>query len=215
MRINGVNPGESPDRLVFGLGNPGPRFRGTRHNAGADFIDYLAERAGSRNGCRRLLHNSLTGLCLAGGMLLYLAKPQIYMNNSGLPVRAVMDYYYMFPRDILVIHDDIMLPPGEFAFCSDACGCTHKGVISVAEHLDTERFPRIGIGIGEPEGGTDRNTHVLGFFTESERRSVTRAFDAVFDVLPAVFGRTPEEARRICTAVSGAGRQSEISLSGL
>lgn len=72
MRINGVNPGESPDRLVFGLGNPGPRFRGTRHNAGADFIDYLAERAGSRNGCRRLLHNSLTGLCLAGGMLLIL-----------------------------------------------------------------------------------------------------------------------------------------------
>jgi len=215
MRVNGVNPGESPDRLVFGLGNPGVRFRGTRHNAGAEFVDYIAAKAGIRNGCRRLLHNSLTGLCFAAGELLYLAKPQTYMNNSGLSVRSIMDYYHMFPRDILILHDDFSVPLGEFAFYCDSCGCTHKGIISVAEYLGTDSFPRIAIGIGAPARGTTRNGYVLGAFTESERRSVAHTFDAMFDVLPAVFAKPAEEASRICRAVSGAGSRSVQSLSVL
>ena len=149
MRIQGVNPGEHPEYIVVGLGNPGPRYENTRHNVGFKVLDYIDQNSMSGRGIKRSLHYSLTDKVVLDGYICYLVKPQTYMNNSGLAVRDVLDYYRMSPEQLIVIYDDIALPVGNFRIRKSGSAGGHNGMKSIIQHLGTSDFIRIRVGVGE------------------------------------------------------------------
>ena len=95
MRFYGVNPGEHPDYIVVGLGNPGQEYENTRHNIGFKIADYIDDNSSMGRGCKRKLHSALIDKCVFAGYVIYIVKPQTFMNNSGMAVRSVMDYFKM------------------------------------------------------------------------------------------------------------------------
>jgi PTH1 family peptidyl-tRNA hydrolase len=166
-------------KLVFGLGNPGRRYRGTRHNVGWDALDVLARR--HNVDISRDYGYSLAGRGLVGGRHVWLAKPQTYMNLSGIALRELAHRQRLEPHEILVIYDDIDLPVGTIRVRARGSAGGHRGMASVIEELGTYEIPRVRIGVGR--SGADVADHVLSRFDSDEeplvRESVERAADAV------------------------------------
>jgi PTH1 family peptidyl-tRNA hydrolase len=152
-------------KVVIGLGNPGSRYAGTRHNVGWLVVDRLAERAGwDGRGRTRDSSNVLTGRYR--GLDLVLVKPLTYMNESGLAVRKVMAREHAPLSDVLVIADDFALPYGKLRFREGGGHGGHNGLRSIIEELGTEKFSRLRVGIGDPvRNGRD---HVLSRFEPDE-----------------------------------------------
>ncbi len=152
--------------LIAGLGNPGVDYAATRHNIGFDMVTYLGDRYDiplrSREG------RALVGRGMIGGNKVMLVQPQTYMNLSGESVRALMDYYKLDLEDLIVIYDDISLPVGQIRVRKKGSAGGHNGIKSIIQHLGTQEFSRIKIGVGaKPEGG-DLVKHVLGRFSREE-----------------------------------------------
>ena len=133
-------------KLLVGLGNPGPKYTETRHNAGFWFVDRLA--AGHSAGFRReaKFHGETTTLRFPGHACRVL-KPSTYMNESGRAVQAAMHFYALKPAELLVVHDEIDLPLGRHKLSVDASAAGHKGVQSIIETLGTQAFARFRLGI--------------------------------------------------------------------
>lgn len=154
-------------KLVVGLGNPGPKYAGTRHNVGFDVLDRLAEAApGSAVWTK--FEAELCDITLGTERVL-LAAPQTYMNLSGRAVRAVMDFYKIAPPNLLVICDDLNLEPGKLRLRPSGSAGGQKGLQNIIQHLGTQDFARLRIGIGRPPGRMDAAAYVLQRFTEGER----------------------------------------------
>ncbi len=167
--------------LVF-LGNPGPKYTGTRHNVGFRVGDELARRAGVD--VRRLRSCALTGKAEIGGVSALLVKPQTYMNLSGEAVRPLADYYKVPPERILVVCDEAALTPGKLRLRSSGSAGGHNGMKSIIQHLGTDQFPRLRLGVGSPpDPEYDLADWVLGVPRgqdgEAVDRAVVRAADAV------------------------------------
>lgn len=163
----------APDFIVLGLGNPGDRYRETRHNFGFLVVDALAEGAGARLG--EGPGPSRTGFARLEGAPGILAKPTTWMNRSGLAARAVRDRYLETPADrFLVVFDDLDLPLGRIRFRLGGGAGGHNGVRSVIEELGSADFARLRLGIGRPaaEESGDVVEHVLDAFREEERETV-------------------------------------------
>ena len=107
MALFGVNPGEYLDYVIVGLGNPGECYEYTIHNIGFKFIDYLQAQTDTNRGCKRKLHYSLVDKCVLNNNVVYMVKPQTYMNNSGMAVQDILRYYKLKPAKLIVLHDDI------------------------------------------------------------------------------------------------------------
>lgn len=138
---------------IVGLGNPGARYRGTRHNAGAAAVSHLAAAAGER---LAPAHRSLVASARLGDRRVILAIPQTYMNDSGQAVAAVVRYYRLDPTDqLVVVHDELDLPLGRVRLKFGGGLAGHNGLRSVAKALGTQDFWRVRIGIGRPEGRID------------------------------------------------------------
>ncbi len=176
MRILGVNPGEDPDYIVVGLGNPGPRYQQTRHNIGFDVIDYIDQNGKFGTGCKRHLHSALVGKCVVDGAVFFLVKPQTFMNNSGMAVADVMQYYRKSPANLIVIHDDITLDAGKFKIKFGGSAGGHNGIKSIIEHIKTTDFTRIKVGIGKKPEGWDLADHVLAKIPNEEYKMMTSRF---------------------------------------
>jgi PTH1 family peptidyl-tRNA hydrolase len=167
-------------KIVVGLGNPGSRYSGTRHNVGFEVIDTLARcpHAGSF----REKFESLIAEVRRGDDTLLLVKPQTYMNLSGRAVRALLDFYKLSPQHLLVVCDDIHLPLGKLRLRPRGSHGGHNGLRDIQLHLGTEEYPRLRIGVGEPEPG-EAVDHVLGRFRASEQpiiaEAIARAAQAV------------------------------------
>lgn len=165
-------------KLIVGLGNPGKRYERTRHNLGFLVVDALAATLGIRldkEECR-----ALTGVAHRGGRLM-LAKPQTYMNNSGEAVAALVRYYQIEPADMLVVYDDLALPPGQLRIRSKGSAGGHNGLRSIIHYLQTQEFPRLRIGIGPVPPGWTGADYVLSAFPEDDpalRPAVERAAEA-------------------------------------
>lgn len=146
-------PGRKPgiQWLAVFLGNPGPQYAGTRHNAGFLAADALAGDKGVR--VTRLRFHALTGRWETDGQTVLLMKPQTYMNNSGEAVGQAARFYKIPPERVLVVSDDISLPCGRLRVRTKGSAGGHNGLKSVIAHLGTEAFPRIKIGVGAPPGG--------------------------------------------------------------
>lgn len=164
-------------KVIVGLGNPGERYEGTRHNVGFRVLDLLAERLGIRFQQDRKWEGSL-----ARSSDLVLLKPLTFMNESGRSLSGLCRFYRWKPESALVVLDDIALPLGRLRLRQRGSHGGHNGVRSIIDHFGTEEFPRLKIGVGDQAGG-DLVNHVLGKFSPDERETVentlARAADAV------------------------------------
>lgn len=187
-------------KVVAGLGNPGRKYEGTRHNVGFDVVDELSKRWRIETLRRRF--NSQLGDGRLRDERVLLLKPQTYMNLSGRAVREAMTFYKLDPTALLVVVDDMALPLGRVRLRPKGSGGSHNGLNNVIDEIDTENFARLRVGIGEVSG-EHAVSHVLGSFDGQERacvdQAIVRAADAVecwvVDGVDAVMNRynRPEE----------------------
>ncbi len=153
--------------LIIGLGNPGPRYARNRHNIGFRAVEEVA--ATHRLAFRRREAHALTAHGHIDGRRVILAKPQSWMNESGLAVAALARFYRIDPPQILVIHDDLDLPLGTLRFREGGSSGGHRGVQSIIERLGRSDFHRLRLGIGRPPGRMEAAAYVLqNFSTEEE-----------------------------------------------
>ena len=173
--------GEPSLFLITGLGNPGPEYVHTRHNAGFLVIDELAARTGSK--LKESGYESSFAHTNLGGYKLILAKPFTYMNRSGVAVKGLMRRFSLSPDRLLVIYDDMDLPLGRIRLRPSGGSGGHKGVSSIIAHLGSEDFARLRIGIGRSETNSGRNNnrgqqvigHVLSPFAPEEETVIAEA----------------------------------------
>jgi PTH1 family peptidyl-tRNA hydrolase len=172
-------------KLIIGLGNPGYKYSKTRHNIGFRIIDEIANQRKFR--VKKQEKEALTGSFHLQGDKVILAKPQTYMNNSGLPVRKLIDWYNIDVQDILIIYDDLDLKVGQMRIKRVGGHGGHNGMKSIFKHMNTNQIPRIRIGIGRPPEYMTVSDYVLGKFTKTEKKEikkvVTKASKAVETIL--------------------------------
>ena len=180
MRLFRRGPASTLDLLVAGLGNPGREYERTRHNAGWLALDELARRHGGS--WRSKFNGSLAEIRLDGAKLALL-KPETYMNESGRSVGEAARFFKVPTESLLVVHDDVDLEPGRLQARSGGGLAGHNGLRSLAQHLGTQDFLRLRIGIGRPGRGDPRPVKdwVLSPFAPEEdpQALLARAADAV------------------------------------
>jgi PTH1 family peptidyl-tRNA hydrolase len=167
-------------KVIVGLGNPGSRYEGTRHNVGYVVVDLLAESPRAGKGQSRFQAEVVELTEDAGKILL--VKPETFMNLSGRSVRQVVDFYQLPLQDLLVVCDDVNLPLGKLRFRARGTHGGHNGLRDIQAHLGTTEYPRLRIGVGAPAGG-ELVDHVLSRFRSGEKaviqESVATAAQAV------------------------------------
>ncbi|MGH8173950.1 MAG: aminoacyl-tRNA hydrolase [Rhodanobacteraceae bacterium] len=192
-------------RLIVGLGNPGAEHLRTRHNAGFWFVDALALRESGRFGIESKLRGE-TAKIHYEAQTLWLLKPTTYMNASGASVAAALRYWKIEPEEMLIVHDDLDLPPGAARLKFDGGHGGQNGLRDIFAHLGHGKFHRLRIGIGHPgPGNKDRVTPwVLGRPSISDEKAILGAIADAFDVLPlAVAGEFEKAMHRLHTAEIG------------
>ncbi|MFZ5634642.1 MAG: aminoacyl-tRNA hydrolase [Bacillota bacterium] len=162
--------------LVAGLGNPGREYAGTRHNMGFRVLDVLSSRLNAP--VTKPLFKSFTGRAVLSGRTIVLAKPQTYMNLSGNAVAALMNWFKIPRRGLVVVFDDIDLPPGKIRVRPRGGHGGHHGLESIIEKIGTDQFTRVRIGIGRPPTPEYDVAHwVLSRLTEEEEKLVGHALE--------------------------------------
>jgi len=158
--------------VVVGLGNPGRKYAGTRHNVGFAVVDALAQSPHADRFRERFQAEAAE--LNEGGEKILLVKPLTYMNLSGRPVRQVVDFYQVPHEALLVVCDDFNLPLGKLRFRARGTHGGHNGLRDIQNHLGTTEYPRLRIGVGAPEEG-EAVDHVLGRFRPSEQPIIEEA----------------------------------------
>lgn len=154
--------------IIAGLGNPKKEYDNTRHNIGFELIDALAEK--HHISVMDIKHKALTGKGMIEGHKVILAKPLTFMNLSGESIRALVDYYKIdCERELIVVSDDINLPPGQIRIRKAGSAGGHNGLKNIIGQLGSESFARIRIGVGEKPKGYDLADYVLGHFSKEEK----------------------------------------------
>lgn len=177
----------APLQLIIGLANPGKEYAATRHNAGAWFIEHLAKDQGVSLRYQAKYHG-LHAELLLDGQIRHLLIPTTFMNLSGQAVKACMNYYKIPESAILVVHDDIDLPPGSIKLKTDGGDGGHNGLKDIIRHLNTKAFNRLRIGVGRPSSGKADPDYVLSAPSKADKASILLAIDkayAVFDTILA------------------------------
>ena len=156
--------------LIAGLGNPGPRYKDTRHNIGFNVINLWAEDLDIHLTGRRF--KSVNILTRFEGKKIFLVRPLTHMNQSGESIRSGVDYYGVQPERLLVVHDDLDLPLGRIKVVKNGGDGGHKGIMSLVRHLGTDGFARVRVGIGRPRYQESVEDFVLKPFYKEERQIV-------------------------------------------
>lgn len=172
-------------KLIVGLGNPGAKYAGTRHNAGFSVIDELAERHIIKvDTCK---HKALIGKGVINGEKVILAMPQTFMNLSGESVRAIMDFYKLTVDDLIVVYDDIDLDVGKIRIREKGSAGGHNGMKNIILHSGSQDFVRVRVGVGKKPEHMDLADHVLSRFSREDlpfmRESCGKACDALEVIL--------------------------------
>ena len=195
-------------QLVVGLGNPGEKYGHTRHNIGFMAVEQLARAAGAALKSQAKLHGLGTEIG-SGASRLRLLMPQTYMNDSGRSVRAGLDWYRLDPAAMLVLVDDMDLPLGRLRLRMAGGAGGHNGLKSIIQHLGSEQFARLRIGIGPPAGQPQERRertvgHVLGRFSSAENPVVQRVLDQVCSGIPLIQRLGYEKAANHLNSFQGA-----------
>ncbi len=171
-------------KLVVGLGNPAPEYAKTRHNVGFQVVDTLAARWGATFGAGKF--EALVATGQRRGAKIALVKPQTFMNLSGEAVGPMARYFRVAPEDVFAVYDDVDLPLGRLRLRASGSAGTHNGMRSVVQHLGTEAFPRLRVGIGAAQRGRDLTSHVLGKFATDEHEPMAAAIERAADCVEHV-----------------------------
>lgn len=154
--------------IIVGLGNPSKEYEGTRHNAGFEVIDRIADKYNIFVDTKK--HRALIGKGIIGGQKVILAKPQTFMNLSGESVRSLLDYYKVDEeQEFIVIYDDISLDNGQIRIRAKGSAGGHNGIKNIIAHLGGQVFPRVKVGVGEKPSKYDLADYVLGHFSKEEQ----------------------------------------------
>src|SRR5438309_9329925 len=159
-------------KLIVGLGNPGPKYAGTRHNVGFEVIDYLA--AGPGCSAFREKFEAFVAELKEGDETILLLKPLTFMNLSGRAVRAAVDFYKVPVEQVLIVCDDFNLPLGKLRVRTKGSHGGQNGLRSIQEHLGTDAYSRLRIGVGQPDPG-DAVDFVLSRFRPAARKATEEA----------------------------------------
>ncbi len=188
---------EPVSMIVAGLGNPGAKYVFTRHNAGFLAVDYISQKLGFD--CKRLRFKALCGEATVNGVRVLFMKPETYMNNSGMAIREAADFYKIPPERVLVICDDVSLPVGTVRIRAKGSDGGQKGLRSTIEHLNTDAFPRIKIGVGQkPSPEWDLADWVLGTFSDEDKKIIFDSFSRVNDAVAYIAGGDIATAQNKC-----------------
>ena len=172
-------------RLIVGLGNPGREYQSTRHNAGFWWVDAIAAAKKAHWSKESKFHGWTTRVD-EGGHEFWLAKPNTYMNESGRSVAAVMRFYKIEPAQLLVVHDELDLPPGTVKLKKGGGAGGHNGLTDIIEALDTKEFWRLRIGIGHPGNKDLVADYVLHEARREEQELIEPAFKRSLELLPKI-----------------------------
>ena len=166
--------------LIAGLGNPTAKYENTRHNAGFDVIDVLAQKYNIK-----VTENKNKALCGTGiieGEKVMLVKPQTFMNLSGESISAILNFYKMDPTtQLIVIYDDITLAPGKLRIRKKGSAGGHNGIKNIIARIGTQDFMRIRVGVGEKPADWDLVDYVLSRFSKEDRKLVEEAMEDAAD----------------------------------
>lgn len=180
--------------LVVGLGNPGPNYAKTRHNLGFMVADLLAERIGSNFKVHKKSGAEVTTGRL-GNRAVVLAKPRVYMNESGRQVGPLAKFYSVLPADVVVLHDELDIDFGRIRLKLGGGEGGHNGLRSVAAALGTKDFQRVRIGVGRPPGRKDPAAYVLESFSAVERPEVPTICEQAADAVELLLAQGLETAQ--------------------
>jgi peptidyl-tRNA hydrolase, PTH1 family len=170
-------------KLIVGLGNPGKQYENTRHNIGFDVIEELSRKFSIP--LNQSKFKGLYGIGFYNGEKVVLLKPLTYMNLSGESIRAVIDFYQIDVEDMVVIYDDLDLPVGKIRLRQKGSAGGHNGIKSTIQHLGTQEFNRIRIGVDRPKNGMKVTDYVLGRFHEEEKELTIEAVKKSADACEA------------------------------
>ena len=166
--------------IIVGLGNPGSQYRNTRHNMGFEAVEILAGRHSIPTDF--LKHKAMCGKGMIDGQKVILAMPQTFMNLSGESVRQLVDFYKIdVESELIVIYDDIDLDPGVVRIRKSGSAGGHNGMKNIVQHLGTNNFMRVRVGVGAKPKGYDLADYVLGHFTTAEREDINKGLEAAAD----------------------------------
>ena len=187
------NKSAAVDWLVVGLGNPGQKYANTRHNMGFLTVDLLAEKAGVK--LNKVKFKSAYNILNFAGCKCLVMKPQTYMNLSGESVGAAARFYKIPPEHILVVSDDIDLPVGKLRLRAFGSAGGHNGLNNIIQHLGSDRFPRIKVGVGSPkQAGYEVVDWVIGMPMGEEQKILLDALDRASQAIPAVITQGMDKA---------------------
>lgn len=177
-------------KLLVGLGNPGEKYKNSRHNVGFEVLDHLlqkVERRDTTSWNEEKKFKALTKEVELGGEKIILLKPTTFMNESGIAVSSYSSYYKIDPQDICVVHDELDIPLGKIRIRFGGSGGGHNGVNSIIEKLGTDKFLRVRLGIGKEarhDLSHDAADYVLGTFETHEKGKVSSMIkQALKDIL--------------------------------
>lgn len=177
--------------LIVGLGNPGSKYEDTRHNMGFQTIDRFAEKEGLR--FSKLRFKAWTAEWKTGSSeKVLLMKPQTYMNLSGESVGEAARFYKIPPERVLVISDDVSLPAGKLRLRAGGSAGGHNGLKNIIQHLGSDHFPRIKVGVGAPEH--DMVDWVIGKVSGEDAKVLQQAIDRAAEAIPVVLEQGLERA---------------------
>ena len=176
--------GTPADLLVVGLGNPGDEYRGSRHNLGAEVVELLAKRHGGR--LRKRKERALVDEITIDGRRVALAVPITYVNDSGHAVGALVRRFGVPATQLVVVHDELDLPVAELKVKSGGGLAGHNGLRSIVDHLHTQDFQRVRIGVGKPVSKERGADHVLNRFGKRERAEVDVTVEQAADAVEAI-----------------------------
>lgn len=172
-------------QLIVGLGNPGPKYEQTRHNVGFDFVDELARSKGASWKLENKFHGEVSKLLIAGNEV-WLLKPNTFMNLSGKAVAALARFYKIVPESILVVHDELDIPPGQLRLKQGGGHGGHNGLRDIVAQLGSKEFLRLRVGIGHPGVSRDVSNYVLGKAPQSEQQDIDAAINEALRSLPQI-----------------------------
>ena len=180
-------------QLVVGLGNPGPRYAATRHNAGFFVVDLIAERMSAKFKAHKAHADVVEGRL--AGIPVVLAKPRSFMNESGGPVAGLARFYKVPVEQLIVVHDELDLPFETLRIKRGGGEGGHNGLKSIAAALGSVEFARVRFGVGRPPGRQDPADYVLREFAAAERKELPYLIDRAADAVEAIVSKGLEAAQ--------------------
>jgi PTH1 family peptidyl-tRNA hydrolase len=167
--------------LIVGLGNPGREYYNTHHNIGFLCIDYISQRYNIT--VDKTKHKALIGEGITDGEKVVLVKPQTYMNLSGESIREIASWYKVDTKNIIIIYDDISLSVGKMRIREKGSAGGHNGVKSIIYNLQNDAFPRIKIGIGQPNEHIDLADYVLSKINDNEKEALFKVMENTYEAV--------------------------------